>query len=89
MNPGKLRDYVERLRAATLANEEIYQDGGHGAYIGADYHNGLGFAFVALTGPNWGMADGLGFYRAVPHGDMMIAGCFGLVAAARRVWGEA
>jgi len=31
------------------------------------------------------MAAGLGYYMAVPYGDMMMTGAFGLVAAARRL----
>ena len=38
---------------------------------------------VAVTGPNRGLARPLGWYEAVPHGDMMLAGPFGLVAATR------
>jgi len=29
------------------------------------------------------MAAPLGYYMAVPHGDMMLSGCFGLVAATK------
>lgn len=88
MTREKVQDDVARLRAATLTNEEIYGEGGHGCYIHPAYRHASGFSFVSLTGPNWRLADGLGYYRAVPHGDMMIAGCFGLVAAARRLWSE-
>jgi hypothetical protein len=28
-----------------------------------------------------GLADGLDYYPAAPHGDMMLTGCFGLIAA--------
>jgi uncharacterized protein (DUF1786 family) len=88
MNADKLSDYVLRLRQATLTNDEVFQDGGHGCYIHPAFRPGSAFGFVALTGPNWAVADGLGYYRAAPHGDMMIAGCFGLAAAAKQYWSE-
>jgi hypothetical protein len=31
------------------------------------------------------MAGGLGYYFAVPNGDMMLAGCFGLVNALQKI----
>jgi uncharacterized protein (DUF1786 family) len=81
---GKLRGLIERLRAGVLTNEEVFDDHGHGAYISPDYAPGAGFSFVAVTGPRRHLADDLGYYAAAPYGDMMLTGCFGLVAAARR-----
>ena len=84
MTPEKLAALVERLREGVLTNDEVYADHGHGAYIGPDYApGGAGFDFVAVTGPQRGMAADLGYYFAAPHGDMMLTGCFGLVAAVR------
>ena len=85
MNPDKLAAYVDSLREGTLTNDEVYGDNGHGAYVHPDYPGGGTFQFVAVTGPNRGMAASLGYYMAVPHGDMMMTGAFGLVAAARRL----
>jgi hypothetical protein len=36
---------------------------------------------VAVTGPRRSLVEGLGYYPAAPYGNMMLAGCFGLVAA--------
>jgi uncharacterized protein (DUF1786 family) len=85
MTAEKLAGLVERLRAGTLANEEVYEDHGHGAFIGPEYVPGKGFDFVALTGPQRHMAVSLGYHFAAPHGDMMLTGSFGLVTAARRI----
>ena len=88
MTPDKLAQLVDRLRAGTLTNEEVFDDHGHGAFIGPDYGPGAGFDFVAVTGPQRHLTAGLGYHFAAPHGDMMLTGCFGLVTAARRVLGE-
>ena len=81
----KLAAYVGALRQGTLSNYEVYDEHGHGAMIHADYPPDSFFEFVAVTGPNRHMAEGLGYYMAVPYGDMMLSGAFGLVAAARRL----
>ncbi len=90
MNTEKLSRCVEALRQGTLSNEEIFADHGHGAIVHSDYPHQLEsakrrFRFVAVTGPNRRLAEGLHYYMAVPHGDMMLSGSFGLVAAARRL----
>ena len=82
---GKLRHLVERLRAGVLTNAEVFDDHGHGAYISPEYARGAGFDFVAVTGPQRHLASGLGYHAAAPYGDMMLTGCFGLVAATRRL----
>lgn len=83
VKPEKLANLVACLQRATLTNEEIYADGGHGAFIHEGYPGG--FNYVAVTGPNRAMARGLGYYMAVPYGDMMLSGAFGLVAATKRL----
>jgi uncharacterized protein (DUF1786 family) len=85
MNPEKLAAYIDSLREGTLTDDEVYGDNGHGAYVYPDYPGDGSFRFVAVTGPNRGMATGMGYYMAVPYGDMMMTGAFGLVAAARRL----
>ncbi len=81
MTAMKLADYVERLRLAALPHEEVLADGGHGAYVHPDFEAGNSFKFVSITGQNRGMASDLGYHPAAPFGDMMLTGCFGLVAA--------
>jgi uncharacterized protein (DUF1786 family) len=83
MNPNKLKDYVDRLRKATLTNEEVFKDNGHGCFIHPDLSLKDGFDLVSVTGPRRGMAEELEYYFAVPYGDMMLTGCFGLIRAAR------
>ncbi len=85
LNPDRLRDFIARFRTATLPNEEVLADNGHGCYVRSDYPRHEPFAHVVVTGPNRHMAAGMGWHTAAPHGDMMMTGPFGLVAAARRL----
>jgi uncharacterized protein (DUF1786 family) len=81
MGPEKLADYLNRLRSGSLTNEEVFSDGGHGCSINPSLPADTRFGFVAVTGPQRHMAADLGYYLAAPYGDMMLTGCFGLVAA--------
>jgi hypothetical protein len=76
---------VEKLRAGTLTHEEVFDDHGHGAFIGPEYTPDSGFDFVAVTGLQRHLAADIGYYPAAPYGDMMLTGGFGLVAATRRL----
>jgi uncharacterized protein (DUF1786 family) len=78
----KLRRYVEKLAAGTITNQEIFDDMGHGALTFlAPCDDGM--PFLAVTGPRRALLadNGLAAYLAVPHGDMMQTGCFGLLRA--------
>jgi uncharacterized protein (DUF1786 family) len=85
LDESKLGALIDRLREGEITNEEVFGDNGHGAHVHGDYSADGGFRFVTVTGPNRAMAEGLGYYMAVPYGDMMLAGSFGLVAAADRL----
>ena len=78
---GKLEDYLDQLAAGALSNDDVFDDMGHGALeLGA---NASPPRRLAVTGPRRGLLDGsrLDPHLAVPHGDMMLAGCFGLLRA--------
>ncbi len=77
----KFRSFLSRFPQGRLSSEEIFRDGGHGSFIRPDFSRGKGYRFVALTGPQRSLAEGEGHYMAAPYGDMMLTGCFGLVAA--------
>ncbi|MBW1917608.1 MAG: DUF1786 domain-containing protein [Deltaproteobacteria bacterium] len=81
LNPAKLADHLSRFQAGTLSNEEIYQDQGHGCAIAPDYLNGPAFRFTVITGPQRRLGEGFPAHFAAPLGDLMLTGCFGLVAA--------
>ncbi|MDQ6885057.1 MAG: DUF1786 domain-containing protein [Candidatus Dormibacteraeota bacterium] len=81
LTAAELDAYLERLAAGTLSNDEVFADMGHGALeLGATARLP---ALTALTGPRRRLLNGsrLNPYLAVPHGDMMMAGCFGLLRA--------
>ncbi len=79
ITPEVLSHLVERLQSGVLTHDEVKANGGHGAAFDPVYREAGTFPFVAITGPNRRIAASLGYYAAVPHGDMMLAGPFGLV----------
>jgi uncharacterized protein (DUF1786 family) len=81
LTPAELRTYVEQLADGSITNEAVYADKGHGAIVFEQPHAPPDL--VAVTGPRRGVLvdSGLEPYLAVPHGDMMLAGNFGLLRA--------
>ena len=84
ITPQILRELVDGLRAGTLTHQAVLDLGGHGAAFVPEFADAGPFDFVAITGPNRRVADALGYHQGVPHGDMMLAGPFGLVEGALR-----
>ncbi len=80
LSGARLDDLVRRLAAGTLTGREVYKDGGHGAVVMGRSRRR---PFVAMAGPRQDVAadSPAHLHRAVPHGDMMLAGCYGLVSA--------
>jgi uncharacterized protein (DUF1786 family) len=88
MDTKKLDRLIARLVTGTITHDEVFNDDGHGALVLDDRYRAAGpFSFVAVTGPNRAMAAPLGWYFAVPHGAMMLSGCFGLVRGVRELAG--
>ena len=82
----QLEQMLTKLADGTLTNEEVFNTSGHGALIldGSHHTDVRGdFPFLVVTGPRREMLRGskLHPYEATPHGDMMLAGCFGLLRA--------
>ncbi|UCD83766.1 MAG: pyruvate formate lyase-activating protein [Deltaproteobacteria bacterium] len=81
LNPKKLKGLLKKLATGTLSNEEIYQDGGHGAWVSEEKKN-FGekeIELISVTGPNRQLLDPAHYHYAATHGNMMLTGCFGLL----------
>jgi uncharacterized protein (DUF1786 family) len=78
----RLERYLGELARGSLDNETIFADSGHGALI-LDKESAAAPSFLAVTGPRRELLRGsaLNPYEPAPHGDMMLAGCFGLLRA--------
>ena len=86
----KLEKYIRALADGSLKHQDIFDDMGHGALVYGDipFEFGKDDFDIAVTGPRRSIFKNnptLKPYFAVPFGDMMIAGCFGLLAATAEV----
>ncbi len=85
ITPAKLALLIDKLVDASLTHQEVFDDKGHGVAMAKGY-SGLSFSpMVAVTGPKRKLCDSLPYYHAVPHGDMMLSGCFGLLKMGRKI----
>ena len=90
LDRAKLEGYLRELAAGTLTNERIFADSGHGA-LTLDSHTPRNETpFLAVTGPRRELLRGSALtpYEATPHGDMMLAGCYGLLRAVAALDGD-
>lgn len=96
---AKLETLLTRLADSSLKHEDVFNDMGHGALMYSQelFAFGKDDFDIVVTGPRRSMFQStddrpssmvqsrLRPYFAVPFGDMMIAGCFGLLAATAEV----
>lgn len=77
----QLEGFLRRLADGTLTHDTIFNSQGHGAVLFSTRPQPLDF--LAVTGPRRALLVGslLHPYFAVPYGDMMLAGDFGLLHA--------
>jgi uncharacterized protein (DUF1786 family) len=84
LSSEEIEGLTQGLLAGTLLHEDVFDHHGHGVFY-AEQPDGLRGErpLIAVTGPQRGKLrhSGLRPYFAVPHGDMMISGCFGLARA--------
>jgi len=80
------------LSDSTIKHADVFGDNGHGALVYDSEPLALtaGDFGVAVTGPRRNLlrSSQLRPYFAVPFGDMMIAGCFGLLASVADLYPE-
>jgi len=86
----KLEGLIRKLADGSLKHQDVFDDMGHGALMYSDdvFEFGKDNFDVVVTGPRRSMFANnptLKPYFATPFGDMMIAGCFGLLAATAEV----
>ena len=89
----KLEMLLGALADGSLQHADVFGDHGHGAliYAAEPLAFGDGDYDIAVTGPRRSLlkaSRALRPYFAAPFGDMMIAGCFGLLAATADVMPE-
>lgn len=73
-----LRAQLERFRQGRLDTGEVFSSGGHGCTGGGEPE---GFPKTYVIGPRRGDFPGRDAIFPAPGGDMMLAGCFGLLKA--------
>jgi uncharacterized protein (DUF1786 family) len=85
LTPERLGAFMERLCDGSLKSSEVFEDGGHGAYIDRVPDKVMS---VLVTGPRRAqfLCSGAlpNAIAASPGGDMMITGCLGLARAWKR-----
>jgi len=90
----KLESLIYKLADGSLKHQDVFDDMGHGALMYSDevFEFGRDEFDIVVTGPRRSMFQPtqpsslrLRPYFATPFGDMMIAGCFGLLAATAEV----
>ncbi len=88
----KMESMLRKFAAGSLTHEEIFGDHGHGALIHAPDPFDLeeGTFNIVVTGPRRNLMRGSALrpYYAAPFGDMMLTGCFGLLAASADAFPE-
>lgn len=82
LSAGEIEAYVQGFLRGQVTNEEVFNSSGHGCWTHPQAPQFSKNTFIAVTGPNRGMLQATDWYQAAPYGDMMLAGCFGLIAGA-------
>jgi uncharacterized protein (DUF1786 family) len=85
LDKAHLEGLLLEFAKGDLTREQVFAENGHGALTLEDEPLPLDApeSGIAVTGPRRSMLAGskLHPHFAVPHGDMMLAGCFGLLVA--------
>jgi uncharacterized protein (DUF1786 family) len=79
----RLEAFIDGLAEGSLTHAQIFESNGHGAILFRSSAIPPDSRFVAVTGPRRGLLrhSRLNPYFATPFGDMMLAGCYGMVRA--------
>lgn len=79
----QLEIFLDRLAEGSLTHEQIFESNGHGAILFQSHSIPSNLRHLVVTGPRRGLLRNSRHnpYFAAPFGDMMLAGCYGLVRA--------
>ncbi len=82
LDRGQLEDWLRRLADGTISHQQVFAEHGHGALVLDS--TPVPLDFVAVTGPRRAMLAqcDLPITFAVPYGDQMLAGAWGMIRAA-------
>lgn len=75
----KLWSDLEKFRCGCLTFEQVFEDKGHGCLTLDLPAGGGGFGPTYVLGPRRSLLSGYDVTFPAPGGDMMLAGCFGLI----------
>jgi len=86
-----LENLLDRLAEGSITNKEVFESSGHGAVLFCSDAILPKERHVVVTGPRRGMLrdSRWSVHFATPFGDMMLAGCYGLVRAYGQIVPEA
>jgi uncharacterized protein (DUF1786 family) len=75
--------FLDQLAEGSLTHQQIFDSNGHGAVLFSHAPIPPGSRYLAVTGPRRGLLRHSPHhpYFATPFGDMMLAGCYGLIRA--------
>jgi uncharacterized protein (DUF1786 family) len=82
LDEARLLDHLRRFRHGELGNAEVFDDGGHGCVTVPDLPEG--FERIVVLGPRRALLADAKVEFLAPGGDMMLAGCFGLLKGWRQ-----
>lgn len=78
LEPKKLLEHLKRFSLGELSNEEVFLDEGHGC---VHLKEKIESPPIYVIGPKRNLLKGYPVEFLCPGGDMMLAGCFGLLKA--------
>jgi uncharacterized protein (DUF1786 family) len=81
LSPDKLFSHLGRFQHGQLTDAEVFEDQGHGCAYVPGFRPQEAFTFTVITGPRRRLAQHWPGVFAAPFGDMMLSGCFGMIAA--------
>jgi len=74
----KLHTYIKRMLKGEVTHEEVFSDSGHGLYVKERARFGS-VKVLSVIGPNRALLRREEYYHPSPHGNMMLAGSYGLL----------